>query len=60
MRQLEESEWFSEPNLRSVKANEDFGEHANDFEMVVALTSPNIVDDEKGKPGKKPRPNKKR
>ena len=46
MRQLEDSEWFSEPNLRSVKANAEFGEQANDFEMVVILTSPNTVEEE--------------
>lgn len=41
MRQLEASDWFTDPNLRMVNANRSFGEQANDFQMTVKLTSPN-------------------
>lgn len=45
MRQLDASEWFSDPNLRMVNANRSFGDQANDFEMTVKLTSPNKKED---------------
>ena len=40
MRRLDESDWFANPNLKSVKANPSFGEQANDFEMTVSVTMP--------------------
>ena len=40
MRQLEKSEWFANPVLKGVKANPDFGEQANDFDMTVTVTTP--------------------
>jgi type IV pilus assembly protein PilN len=45
MRQLDQSDWFAQPNLQVVKANRAFGEQANDFTMSVSLTSPNKVED---------------
>lgn len=35
MRKLDASEWFDEPNLTSVKANEDEGVSANEFDLTV-------------------------
>lgn len=51
MRRLANSEWFSDPNLLSVKANPSFGDQANDFELTVALASPVTAEqnDKKGK-----------
>jgi type IV pilus assembly protein PilN len=40
MRKLEASDWFSNPILKSVKANPSFGDQANDFEMTVTVTMP--------------------
>lgn len=47
MRQLDASEWFDNPNLQMVRANRSFGEQANDFEMVVTLTSPSSDENSK-------------
>ncbi len=40
MRQLEKSEWFANPVLKGVKANPEFGDQANDFDMTVTVTTP--------------------
>lgn len=40
MRQLDASEWFSNPNLTGVTANRAAGEHANDFQLRVDITPP--------------------
>jgi len=46
MRKLEASEWFADPNLKGVKANPNFGEQANDFDLTVKITMPKA--DEEG------------
>lgn len=43
MRQLEKSEWFANPVLKGVKANPEFGDQANDFDMTVTVTMPNAT-----------------
>lgn len=40
MRQLDASEWFSNPNLTGVTANRAAGEYANDFQLRVTITPP--------------------
>lgn len=45
MRKLEASDWFADPVLKSVKANPEFGEQGNDFEMTVNVTMPGKTDD---------------
>ena len=40
MRQLDASEWFSNPNLTGVTANRAAGEYANDFQLRVSITPP--------------------
>ncbi|MBP8925502.1 MAG: PilN domain-containing protein [Pseudomonadales bacterium] len=40
MRQLEKSEWFANPILKGVRANPEFGDQANDFDMTVTVTTP--------------------
>ncbi len=40
MRRLDGSAWFSNPNLTGVKANPDFGEQGNDFELTVNIQTP--------------------
>lgn len=40
MRKLEASEWFANPILKNVKANPEFGEQGNDFDMTVTVTMP--------------------
>lgn len=40
MRQLDASEWFSNPNLTAVTANRAAGEYANDFQLQVSITPP--------------------
>lgn len=42
MRRLDESEWFANPNLTGVRANAEFGDHANDFIMNVGLSRPKV------------------
>ena len=44
MRKLDASEWFANPVLKSVKANPQFGEQGNDFEMTVSVTMPGKTD----------------
>jgi type IV pilus assembly protein PilN len=48
MRRLEDSDWFSNPNLKAVRANEEFGEQANDFDMTTTITMPTVAVDQKG------------
>ena len=45
MRKLEASEWFAGPVLKSVKANPQFGEQGNDFDMTVNVTMPGKADE---------------
>lgn len=40
MRQLDASDWFSNPNLTGVTANKAAGEHANNFQLKVSITPP--------------------
>lgn len=40
MRQLDESEWFSAPNLKSIKANPTFGEQAAEFTLEFKAVLP--------------------
>jgi type IV pilus assembly protein PilN len=40
MRKLDASEWFANPILKNVKANPEFGEQGNDFDMTVTVTMP--------------------
>lgn len=40
MRNLDASEWFANPNLRSVKAAPQYGEQASEFTMSFATTKP--------------------
>lgn len=58
MRQLDNSDWFTNPNLQVVKANKTFGEQANDFTMRMTLTSPNKKPEEVSS-GKKKKKRKK-
>ena len=39
MRQLDRSDWFSGPNLSSVKANPTYGAQASEFVLTVKLTA---------------------
>lgn len=48
MRKLEASEWFAGPMLKSVKANSQFGDQGNDFEMTVNVTMPGSTEDTEG------------
>lgn len=48
MRQLDASDWFSDPNLKGVKANPRFGDQANDFDMTVTVTMPGEAATEDG------------
>lgn len=44
MRSLDGSEWFTEPNLKSIKedpTNSDYGEQASTFELVFVQENPN-------------------
>ena len=40
MRRLDASEWFANPMLKGVKANPQFGEQGNDFDLTVTVTMP--------------------
>ena len=42
MRNLDDSEWFANPNLKGVRANPSFGEQGNDFDMTVSVTMPTV------------------
>lgn len=46
MRKLEASEWFSAPNLTSVKADPSFGEQASSFSLSFKISTPST--EEKG------------
>jgi type IV pilus assembly protein PilN len=46
MRRLDASEWLSEPNLKGVQANPQFGDQANDFDLTVKLSMPGAAADE--------------
>ncbi|MBR9909830.1 MAG: PilN domain-containing protein [Gammaproteobacteria bacterium] len=59
MRNLDASEWFSTPNLKSVKAAPKFGDQASEFVMTFNTTKPNESDDQATSaggqaPGKQP------
>jgi type IV pilus assembly protein PilN len=47
MRKFDGSEWFTAPNLKSVKANPGFGDQANDFNMTVLVTAPKAKNSDK-------------
>lgn len=44
MRRLDGSDWFSNPNLTAVTANQDFGEQANNFSLTISLASPDAAE----------------
>lgn len=46
MRKLEASEWFANPVLKGVKANPQFGEQGNDFDLTVTVTMPGATEEE--------------
>ena len=46
MRKLDASEWFANPTLKGVKANPQFGEQGNDFNLTVTVTMPGVATDE--------------
>lgn len=50
MRRVDESEWFSEPNLEEMKANRKHGEQANNFKMSFKLTPPKSEEIDKEEP----------
>lgn len=52
MRQLNASEWFSNPTLKMVKANPAFGDQATDFVMTVTITPPQETTDDSAAAGK--------
>lgn len=48
MRNLDESEWFEDPNLTKVVANTGFGEQGNDFMLTVDIKAADVEADDKG------------
>lgn len=52
MRNLDASEWFANPNLKSVKAAPQYGEQASEFTMSFATTKPKDEESDDGN-GKK-------
>lgn len=40
MRNLDSSEWFAGPNLKTVKANPAFGDQASDFSLTFNVSTP--------------------
>ncbi len=49
MRNLDESEWFQSPNLRSIKEdpdNSDYGAQASTFDLTFVQHNPNQVEEE--------------
>lgn len=51
MRNLDESEWFRSPNLRSIKEdpdNSDYGPQASTFDLTFVQHNPNKVEEEEG------------
>lgn len=54
MRELDASEWFSNPTLKMVKANPRVGDQATDFNMTLKITPPAAEEvSSDGKPGQK-------
>ena len=48
MRNLNDSDWFAEPNLKSIKedpANPDYGEKASTFDLTFAQVNPNDAEE---------------
>lgn len=43
MRKLDQSDWFSNPNLKDVKQNLSFGEQGVNFALTIAITTPQIA-----------------
>jgi type IV pilus assembly protein PilN len=48
MRSLEESEWFTGPNLKGLKENTQVGAQASDFNLTVNQVNPNAAEAEEG------------
>ncbi len=48
MRRLDGSDWFSAPNLNSVKADPKFGEQASEFRLSVSSAVPGAEEGEEG------------
>ena len=51
MRNLDESEWFQSPNLRSIKEdpdNSDYGPQASTFDLTFVQHNPNKSEEEEG------------
>ena len=51
MRNLDESEWFQSPNLRSIKEdpdNSDYGPQASTFDLTFVQHNPLLVEEEEG------------
>lgn len=46
MRNLNDSDWFAEPNLSAVTAAPEYGEEANSFQMSVSTSTPAADSDE--------------
>lgn len=46
MRNLDNSEWFTEPNLKGIKEDTRFGEQASTFEMTVSQINPRYATEE--------------
>ena len=46
MRRLDSSDWFVNPNLTAVVSNPSFGEQANNFNLSVALQTPEQLEAE--------------
>jgi type IV pilus assembly protein PilN len=46
MRRLDGSDWFSSPNLSSVKAESDFGDQASGFTMSYKISTPSVEGEE--------------
>lgn len=46
MRKVDKSEWFTNPNLTSVKAVPDFGEQASEFGLSFGIGTPSIIEEE--------------
>ena len=48
MRKIEASEWFSGPNLTSVKADPSYGDQASSFTLSFSISSPSDKNDKEG------------
>jgi type IV pilus assembly protein PilN len=53
LRKLDESEWFADPKLSSVKAAPGEGEQANSFQMTVSTSAPLELTEDLSSGGKK-------